>query len=72
VAFAVDAATIKRYKGYGIDFNVANGESNGANLPVPAVYVINSSGKIVYKHFDPDYRKRPAIKQILSALELTL
>lgn len=68
VAFSVDAATIERYKNYGIDFDVANGEKNGANLPVPAVYIINQAGEIVYKHFDPDYRKRPSIQAILRNL----
>ncbi len=40
VSFAVDEKTIEKYKGYGIDFTTVNG-ANGANLPVPAVYVIN-------------------------------
>ncbi len=68
VAFKVDDKTVESYKKYGIDFNVANGASNGANLPVPAVYVINKEGKIVYKYFDTDYRKRSSVKDILSHL----
>lgn len=68
VNFAVDSLTITRYKNYGIDFTVANGEANGANLPVPAVYVINKNGKIVYRHFDPDYRKRANISEIIKHL----
>ena len=68
VAFKVDDKTIENYKKYGIDFNVANGESNGANLPVPAVYVINKEGRIVYKYFDMDYRKRSSVKEILEHL----
>jgi peroxiredoxin len=67
VAFAVDQKTIERYKGYGIDFNEVNG-SNGANLPVPAVYIINKRGEIIYKYFDADYRKRPSVKEILDHL----
>jgi len=67
VAFAVDEKTIEKYKGYGIDFNEANG-SNGANLPVPAVYVINKEGVIVYKYFDADYRNRASVKEILDHL----
>lgn len=68
VIFEVDKITIERYKGYGIDFNAANGENNGANLPVPAVYVIDKSGKIIYKHFDPDYRRRSSIAEIINIL----
>lgn len=67
VAFAVDAKTVETYKKYGIDFEQANG-SNGANLPVPAVYVINKEGKIVYRYFNKDYTKRATIKEILSYL----
>ena len=67
VAFTVDAATIDKYKKYGIDFNKANG-INGANLPVPAIYVINKEGIIVYKYFDTDYTKRGSVKDILEHL----
>jgi len=67
VAYAVDANNIEKYKKYGIDFIEANG-SNGANLPVPAVYIINKQGKIVYKYFDTDYRKRASVTDILAHL----
>ena len=67
VAFQIDPVTMEKYKGYGIDFNVVNG-NNGANLPVPAVYLIGKNGKIIYRHFDPNYRKRPSIKEIVSHL----
>jgi peroxiredoxin len=70
VSFPLEQSTIDTYKGYGINFEEVNGSSNGNNLPVPAVYIINKEKKIVYRHFDPDYRKRPSIKQIVSALEL--
>ncbi len=67
VAFDVDAETIEKYKKYGIDFEKANG-SNGAVLPVPAVYIISKEGKITYKHFDADYSKRASVAEILSKL----
>ncbi|MBS4043235.1 MAG: AhpC/TSA family protein [Chitinophagaceae bacterium] len=67
VDFAVDEKTIVKYKNYGIDFNEANG-SNGANLPVPAVYIINQEGKIIYKYFDIDYKKRPSVAELLKHL----
>lgn len=68
VSFAVDNKTIERYKGYGIDFTKVNGEANGANLPVPAVYVISKDGKIVYRHFDKNYVKRATVAEILEYL----
>ena len=68
VAYDVDEATIKRYKGYGINFDEANGSDNGARLPVPALYIIRKDGTIAYRHFDPDYRKRPSVAEILAHL----
>ncbi|HQY11731.1 MAG TPA: peroxiredoxin-like family protein [Ferruginibacter sp.] len=67
VNFAVDAKTISSYKGYGIDFNKANG-ANGANLPVPATYIIGTDGKVKYVFFNTDYRKRVSVKDILDNL----
>ncbi len=67
VAFAVDAKTIKAYEGYGMDFTKMNG-SNGANLPVPAVYIVDRSGKISYRYFDTDFKKRPSVKELLNNL----
>jgi len=67
VAFQADNTTIEKYKKYGIDFNEVNG-NNGATLPVPAVYIINKEGIITFKHFDPDYRKRVSVQEILSHL----
>lgn len=67
VNFAVDAKTISRYKGYGIDFDKANGV-NGANLPVPATYIIGTDGKVKYVFFNTDYRKRVSVKDILDNL----
>jgi peroxiredoxin len=67
VAYAVDNVTIQSYKKYGIDFTQVNGV-NGAYLPVPAVYVVNKDGEIVFRHFDPDYRKRAMVQEILDHL----
>jgi peroxiredoxin len=67
VSFAVDENTITKYKKYGIDFEKANGE-NGANLPVPATYIIGKNGKIKYAFFNEDYSKRATVKDILANL----
>lgn len=37
-------------------------------LPVPATYIINQKGEIVYVHFDVNYRNRASIKTILENL----
>jgi peroxiredoxin len=67
VSFAVDESTITKYKNYGIDFEKANG-ANGANLPVPATYIIGKDGKIKYAFFNPDYSKRTSVKDIVDNL----
>lgn len=67
VDFQIDQATQDRYKKFGIDFMVANGD-NGANLPVPATYVIGKDRKIKYVFFNPDYRLRPSVKDIAEHL----
>ena len=67
VAFAVDEKTVEKYKGFGIDFTQANGE-NGANLPVPALYIIGTDGKISYRYFDTNYTKRASVAEIIDHL----
>jgi peroxiredoxin len=37
-------------------------------LPVPATYIINTNGEIVFKQFNPDYNKRASVDEILEYL----
>lgn len=67
VNFAVDEGTQKKYLEYGIDFSTANG-SNGANLPVPATYIVGKDGRVKFTFFNPDYRVRPSVKELLDHL----
>ncbi|HVT83686.1 MAG TPA: peroxiredoxin-like family protein [Chitinophagaceae bacterium] len=67
VAFEVDDNTLTRYHNTGIDIEANNGK-NGKYLPVPAVYIINQQSTIIYRYFEPDYKKRPSVKEILEHL----
>jgi peroxiredoxin len=67
VNFAVDEITIDKYKKYGIDFDKANGE-NGANLPVPATYIIGKDGTIKFVYFNPNYSQRVSVATLLEKL----
>lgn len=67
VNFEVDEKTVTRYKGYGIEFDKANGD-NGANLPVPATYIIGKDRKIKFAFFNTDYKKRASVQDILNNL----
>lgn len=66
IAFRVDPKTVEQYKGFGIDLEQTQGNS-GHILPVPAVYVIDKSGKIVFTHFDPNYQQRLSAEKLLAA-----
>jgi peroxiredoxin len=67
VLYAVPENTVTRYRNAGLDFNKLNG-ANGANLPVPAVYIIDKEANITYRFFDQDYKKRPSVKELLDNL----
>jgi peroxiredoxin len=67
VNYVVDPEMYAKLKGYGVDLEKNNGNTDHV-LPVPATYVINRSGKIVYVHFDKDYTKRASVSAILDAL----
>ncbi|CAN5417058.1 hypothetical protein BH09SUM1_BH09SUM1_12520 [soil metagenome] len=66
VAFAVDAETQQKYKGYGIDLAAASGNAD-AVLPTPSVFIVDPSGKITYSHTNPDYKSRMSGAEILKA-----
>ena len=68
LAFKVDDQTIARYRGFGIDLEKASGHDHHA-LPVPAVFIVNKSGKITFAHSNPDYTKRLDVKTILAEVK---
>lgn len=37
-------------------------------LPIPATYIINQEGIITWRQFDPDYKNRASVKEIVDAL----
>ena len=67
VDYALENSIVKKYKSYGINLLESNKE-NGANLPVPATYIIGKDKKILYAFFDPDYTKRATVGKILQNL----
>jgi peroxiredoxin len=67
VAYAVDSTWTTRYLKFGVDVARNNG-SNGNNLPVPAIYIIDRKGIIVYRFFEPDFRIRPSVAEMISHL----
>jgi len=37
-------------------------------LPIPATYIINGEGMITWRHFDPNYKKRSSVNEIIQVL----
>lgn len=42
---------------------------NSQRLPIPATYIVNEKGIIIWRQFDHDYKNRSSVKDILNALE---
>jgi peroxiredoxin len=67
VEFEVPENTLTRYRNSGIDIEKNNGK-NGKYLPVPAVFIIDKESTVTYRFFEPDYKKRPSVLEILNNL----
>lgn len=68
VTFKPDAGTIKKYNTIlGADLENAHSD-NSERLPVPATFIINQESKIIWRHFDPNYKNRSSANQILKQL----
>ncbi|HMI68001.1 MAG TPA: peroxiredoxin-like family protein [Cyclobacteriaceae bacterium] len=67
VNYTVDDATMSKMNKYGIDLEKNNGSKDNV-LPVPATYVIDRSGKIVFVQFDKDFRNRASVSSLLEKL----
>lgn len=67
VEFMLPVKLQKKYKEYGIDLTVANGNDEQL-LPVPATYIIGKDGKVKFVQYDPNYKNRSNAKDILKHL----
>jgi len=68
VEFEVPENVLTRYRNSGIRIDENNGRKNGNFLPIPATYIIDKEATITYRFFQPDYKRRPSIKEILNNL----
>lgn len=71
-AFKVRFSTTERYQTkiqLGLLKSIEATNNGSADLPVPASYLIDKNGKIVYRHFDLDYHNRASIKEINLAVD---
>lgn len=68
LAFTVEKKVVDRYRTIDIDLEEASGESHHM-LPVPAAYLIDSTGTIIFSYVNPNYRVRVPVSVILAAAE---
>ncbi|MCC5805006.1 MAG: redoxin domain-containing protein [Opitutales bacterium] len=68
VAFRVDDEGFERLLGFGIDLEASSGQTHRL-LPVPAVFLADVSGRIIYSYHDADYRERLSGADVLRVAE---
>ncbi len=66
LVFHVDDPTVEKYRGFGIDLEKSSGRDHHL-LPVPAVYIVDTTGMIRFAHWNPDYKTRLAPEDLLKA-----
>jgi len=67
VAYQVDNTALTNYKQkFNVDLESSSGQTHHI-LPVPAVFILDRGGKIVFVHADPDYKVRMKGADVLAA-----
>jgi peroxiredoxin len=64
IVFELSAELIELYSRVGNDLPVLNGNGRWV-LPLPATYVIDRDGRVVYAHIEADYRERAEPSDVL-------
>jgi len=49
--------------------NESSGGTNSNMLPVPALFILDKNGSILFEHINPDYKKRISAKYLLSVVK---
>lgn len=68
IRFRLSDEIIEQYQEWGLLLPDMNADGSW-DLPVPATYVIDTSGTIRARHVDPDYRRRMEPDEILAAID---
>jgi peroxiredoxin len=67
IAFTLHPELVDLYTTFGNDLPELNGNGKWV-LPLPATYVIDGNGRIVFAHIDADYRERAEPSEVLAAV----
>ena len=68
VAYHVDDATLAKMREYGVDLEATTGTKQH-ELPVPSVFIIDTSGTIRYVYSNPDYKIRLGADSLWAAAQ---
>jgi peroxiredoxin len=68
VAYHVDDATFAKMREYGVDLEASTGTKQH-ELPVPSVFIIDTSGTIRFVYSNPDYRIRLGADELWTAAQ---
>jgi peroxiredoxin len=69
VLFLPDENTRQIYNArLGANLSQAHSDSS-EQLPIPATFVIQQNGTVVWRHFNPDYRARATVKEIVEVIK---
>lgn len=67
IVYQLSDETNEKYKGFGLDLAKYN-QTEKAELPISATYVVSKTGEIVYAFIEPDYKKRAEPEVIVQTL----
>ena len=68
LAFRLDDETVQELKDGGMDI-VENSGHDHRQLPVPAAFITDTSGEILFQYVNPDYRERISGDILMAALK---
>ena len=68
LAIWVDDSMARLIASSGLDIPEYQG-TEGWIMPVPAVFVVGTDGRVIARHVDPDYRRRMELEDVLRVLE---
>lgn len=69
IGYRLDAETIERYNGYGVDLEMLSGEKH-QGLPVPSVFIVDANGILQFSYVNPDFRARIPGSLVLEAAKV--
>jgi peroxiredoxin len=68
IAYRLDDATFAKMKSFGVDLEAAQGQSLH-QLPVPSVFIVDRTGIVRFRYFNPDFRVRLDAASVLAAAQ---